>query len=59
MPSTSLKATAAPVKTNAFWNVCRNASDCHRLMKFLSPMKWLGRPMKALDIEKYNAMQNG
>ena len=52
MPSTSLKATAMPVKTNAFWKVWRNASLSQRLMKFRMPMKWLGRPMKALDSEK-------
>ena len=52
MPSTSLKATAMPVKTKAFWKVCRKASLSQRLTKFWSPMKWLGRPMKALDSEK-------
>ena len=52
MPSTILKATAMLVKTKAFWNVCRKASLSHRLMKLVMPMKWLGRPMKALDSEK-------
>ena len=52
MPSTILNAMAMLVNTNAFWNVCRNASLSQSLMKFVMPMKWLGRPMNALDIEK-------
>ncbi len=59
MPSTSLKATAAPVNTNAFWKVWRKASLCQRFTKFRNPIQWLGRPMKASDSEKYTAMQNG
>jgi hypothetical protein len=29
------------------------------LMKFVRPMKWLGRPDEGVDIEKYSAMQKG
>src|SRR5262249_45388233 len=48
-----------PQKTNAFWKVCRNASLCQRLMKLVRPIRWLGRPMKAFETEKYSAIQNG
>src|SRR5436190_1214097 len=44
--------TGIAVKTNAFWKVWRNASLSHRLMKFLSPTRWLGRPMKAFESAK-------
>ena len=59
IPITSLKATAMPVKTKAFWKVWRKASLSQSRTKFWMPMKWLGRPMKAFDSEKYSAMTNG
>src|ERR1700730_4987878 len=59
IPITSLKATAMPVKTKAFWKVWRKASLSQSRTKFWMPMKWLGRPMKAFDREKYRAMANG
>ena len=52
IPSTTLNTTAIPVKTNAFWKVWRKASLSQRFTKFRKPMNSLGRPMKALDIEK-------
>ena len=52
MPITSLAAMAAPVKTKAFWKVCRNDSLCQRFTKLRTPIQWLGRPMKASDSEK-------
>ena len=52
MPSTSLNATEMPVNTKAFWKVCRKMSASQRLTKLRMPTKWLGRPMKALDIAK-------
>ena len=52
IPSTTLKTTAIPVKTNAFWKVWRNASLSQSFTKFWRPMNSLGRPMNALDIEK-------
>ena len=39
IPMTSLNAMAVPVNTNAFWNVCRKASLCQRLTKFLIPTR--------------------
>ena len=57
MPSTTLKATAMPVKTKAFWKVCRKASLSQRFTKFRRPMKWLGRPMKAFgqrEVERHH-----
>src|SRR2546426_706035 len=52
IPSTSLKAIEMPVNTKAFWKVCRKASLSHSRMKFVRPMKWLGRPMNELETEK-------
>src|SRR5689334_5121951 len=52
MPNTSLKATEIPVNTKAFWNVWRKASASQRRMKFVRPMKWLGRPMNEFEREK-------
>src|SRR6266852_8100048 len=59
LPITTLKKTAAPVKTKAFWKVWRKASLSHSRTKFVMPMKRLGRPMKALEREKYTAITKG
>jgi hypothetical protein len=47
-----LRATAAPVKTKAFWKVWRKESLSHRATKLRSPTKWLGRPIWALESAK-------
>ena len=52
IPRTILAPTAAPQKTNAFWNVCRNASLSQSLTKLRMPTKLLGLPMKAFETEK-------
>ena len=52
IPITTLNTTAIPVNTNAFWKVWRKASLSHSFTKLRRPMNSLGRPMKALDIEK-------
>src|SRR5256884_474351 len=59
MPSTTLKATAMLVKTKAFWKVWRKTSLSQSAMKLWRPTQRLGRPMNALDMEKYSAMTNG
>ena len=59
MPITTLKRTAMLVNTKAFWKVWRKASLSHRFTKLAMPMKWLGRPMKASEREKYTAITNG
>ena len=57
MPSTSLKATAIPVKTNAFWKVWRKASLSQRLHEVPDADESLGRPMNAFghrEVERHH-----
>src|SRR5262245_66361082 len=58
-PRTTLKATATPVNTKAFWNVWRKASLSQRLMKFRNPTRWIGRQMKAFEREESSANAQG